>query len=76
MNKQTGITKGQYKSFKDQIDVNYNNRENGVKKEDAKIIDNVPYSYICQGGLNKKEIQLSLCNIFFIFIFNELFLFA
>ena len=29
-----------------------------------------------QGGLNKKEIQLNLCNIFSIFIFNELYLFA
>ena len=24
-----------------------------------------------QGGLNKKEIQLNLCNVFSIFIFNE-----
>ena len=29
-----------------------------------------------QGGLNKKEIQLNLCNIFSIFIFNELYLFS
>ena len=29
-----------------------------------------------QGGLNKKKIQLNLCNIFSIFIFNELYLFA
>ena len=29
-----------------------------------------------QGGLNKKEIQLNLCNIFSIFMFNELYLFA
>ena len=29
-----------------------------------------------QGGLNKKEIQLNLCNIFFIFIINELYLFT
>ena len=29
-----------------------------------------------KGGLNKKEIQLNLCNIFSIFIFNELYLFA
>ena len=29
-----------------------------------------------QGGLNKKEIQLNLCNIFSIFIFNELYLFG
>ena len=29
-----------------------------------------------QGGLNKKEIQLNLCNIFSIFIFNELYLFT
>ena len=28
-----------------------------------------------QGGLNKKEMQLNLSNIFSIFIFNELFLF-
>ena len=27
-----------------------------------------------QGGLNKKEIQLNICNIFSIFIFNELYL--
>ena len=31
---------------------------------------------IDQGGLNKKEIQLNLCNIFSIFIFNELYLFT
>ena len=29
-----------------------------------------------QGGLNKKEIQLNLYNIFSIFIFNELYLLA
>ena len=29
-----------------------------------------------QGGLNKKEIQLNLCNIFSIFISNEFYLFA
>ena len=29
-----------------------------------------------QGGLNKKEIQLNLCNIFSTFIFNELYLFV
>ena len=29
-----------------------------------------------QGGLNKKEIQLNLCNIFSIFIFNEFYLFV
>ena len=29
-----------------------------------------------QEGLNKKEIQLNLCNIFSIFIFNELYLFV
>ena len=29
-----------------------------------------------QGDLNKKEIQLNLCNIFSIFVFNELYLFA
>ena len=27
-------------------------------------------------GLNKKEILLNLCNVFFIFIFNKLYLFA
>ena len=29
-----------------------------------------------QGGSNKKEIQLNLCNIFSILIFNKLYLFA
>ena len=29
-----------------------------------------------QGGLNKKEIQLNLCNIFSSLIFNEFHLFA
>ena len=29
-----------------------------------------------QGGFNKKKIQLNLCNIFSILIFNELYLFA
>ena len=29
-----------------------------------------------QGGLNEKEIQLNLCNIFSILIFNELYLFV
>ena len=29
-----------------------------------------------QGGLNKKEIQLNLCNVLSIYIFNELHLFA
>ena len=29
-----------------------------------------------QGDLNKKEMQLNLCNIFSIFVFNELYLFA
>ena len=29
-----------------------------------------------QGGLNKKEIQINLCNTFSIFIFNELYLFT
>ena len=35
--------------------------------------------YFCrcnQGGLNKKEIQINLCNIFSIFIINELYLFT
>ena len=27
-------------------------------------------------GLNKKEIQLNLCNLFYILLFNELYLFA
>ena len=30
---------------------------------------------LVQGGLNKKEIQLNLCNIFSILIFNKLHLF-
>ena len=29
-----------------------------------------------QGDLNKKEIQLNLCNVFSIVIFDELYLFA
>ena len=29
-----------------------------------------------QEGLNKKEIQLNICNTFSIFIFNELYLFG
>ena len=29
-----------------------------------------------QGGLNKKDIQLNLCNIFSILILNKLYLFA
>ena len=33
MKKQTDIAKDQYKSFKDQINVNNNNREDDVKKK-------------------------------------------
>ena len=33
-------------------------------------------TYLSRGALNKKEIQLNLCNILSIFIFNELYLFA
>ena len=29
-----------------------------------------------QGGLTKKEIQLNFCNIFYILMFNEFYLFA
>ena len=32
--------------------------------------------WISQGSSNKKEIQLNLCNIFSILIFNEFYLFA
>ena len=31
-------------------------------------------SKLCQGGLNRKEMQLNLCIIFFVLIFNELYL--
>ena len=31
---------------------------------------------LTQGGLNKKQIQLNLCNIFSISTFNELYLFV
>ena len=37
-------------------------------------IFNSLFSYFLQGGLSKKEIQLSLYNIFSIIIFNELYL--
>ena len=36
----------------------------------------IRYTGSSQRGLNKKEIQLNLCNIFSIFIFNELYLFT
>ena len=35
-----------------------------------------PHPRLEQRGLNKKEIQLNLCYIFSILIFNELYLFA
>ena len=31
--------------------------------------------FLTQGGLNKEQIQLNLCNIFSVFIFNKLYLF-
>ena len=34
------------------------------------------FHWLIQRGLNKKEIQLNLSNIFSIYIFNELYLFA
>ena len=34
------------------------------------------YNMNHQGGLSKKEIKLNLCNMFSVFIFNELYLFA
>ena len=34
------------------------------------------FNKILQGGLNKKERLLSLCNIFSILIFNEFYLFV
>ena len=40
------------------------------------ILFNIYLAPFDQGGLNKKEIQLNFCNIFSIFIFNELYLFA
>ena len=58
MKKQTGIAKDQYKSFKDQINVINNNREDDVKTEygvktednvkieDSKMIDEVHSRYI------------------------------
>ena len=52
LEKQTGISKSQYKIFKYQINLINNNREEGVKREDSvkrednEIIDNVGYIYI------------------------------
>ena len=40
------------------------------------ILFNIYLAPFDQGGLNKKEIQLNFCNIFSIFIFNELYLFV
>ena len=34
------------------------------------------FTTVSKGGLNKKETQLNLCNIFSIFIFNRLYLFT
>ena len=52
LEKQTDISKSQYKIFKYQINLIDNNREEGVKtedsvkKEDNEVIDNVGYIYI------------------------------
>ena len=40
----TGIAKNQYKIFKDQMNVNKNNREDDTKKEDTEI-DNMNHGY-------------------------------
>ena len=40
------------------------------------ILFNIYLAPFDQGGLYKKEIQLNFCNIFSIFIFNELYLFV
>ena len=52
-----------------------NNKEIG-KNNDSKMIYKTKFPLQNQGGLNRKEIQPNLCNIFFIFIFNTLYLFA
>ena len=41
LQKQTDIAKDHYMFFKDQINVNNNDREDGVKTEDSEEIDNV-----------------------------------
>ena len=46
LKKQTGIGNNQCELFKDQINVANIKRDNGVKIQDAKIIDNVYYIYI------------------------------
>ena len=42
---QTGIAKNHYKLFKDQMNVNNNNRKDYIKKEDLEI-DNIDHAYI------------------------------
>ena len=42
---QTGIAKNHYKLFKDQMNVNNNNRKDYIKKEDIEI-DNIDHAYI------------------------------
>ena len=42
---QTSIAKNHYKLFKDQMNVNNNNRKDYIKKEDLEI-DNIDHAYI------------------------------
>ena len=61
---------------------NDNNNSSNIAtkgKLDNEIMIKILYGTICrckQGGLNEKEIQLNLCNIFSILLFNKFYLFA
>ena len=69
--KHTDIAKGQYKFFKDQINVINNNREDdvkvedGFKTEDGEIIGNVHHEYIGD------EYKNSIDNIFMFGLMDE-----
>ena len=47
LKKQTDIAKDQYKFYKDQMNVNNNNREDRVEVENDEIKDNVYNRYVC-----------------------------
>ena len=53
----------------------YNNTSGGLLLNSKRFEKTFISLCSIQGGLSKKEIQLNLCNIFSIFIFNELYLF-
>ena len=72
-NLMTYVVKGHVKSVK-----TYMMKFNGSILNRLKIMGflQIQKKYINQEGLNKKEIELNLCNAFSIFIFDELYLFV